>query len=198
MASEPERPVGLVVEGHAIVSADGMIAAADGSMPKVLMNGADWRLFQAALDRAQLVVLGRLGHDLHPNPGRRRLVLTRSVDGLVADPADSRAHFWNPADATFYHVLERLGIAGGTIAVTGGGGVFDHFLGIGYDRFLLSRVPGAHIPEGRPCFSGGPPQEVLARHGLAPRGVNVIDESAGVTMTVWQRAGVAPGGRQTP
>ncbi|MFX7748073.1 hypothetical protein ABTK03_22080, partial [Acinetobacter baumannii] len=70
-------------------------------MPQRLMNDADWRLFQAALDRAELVVLGRVGHQRHPNPGRRRLVLTRSVTGLVVDPADRCAHFWNPEHVTF-------------------------------------------------------------------------------------------------
>lgn len=195
---EPARPTGIVVEGHAIVSVEGMIAARDGSMPQALMNDADWRIFQAALDRAALVVLGRLGHVRHANPGRRRLVLTTSVAGLAADPADARAHLWNPAHATFYHVLERLGIDAGTVAVTGGTGVFDHFLGIGYDRFLLSRAPAAHIPEGRPCFSGGPPEAVLAGHGLAPVGTRLIDASAGVTLTTWRRAAVAAGRRQMP
>lgn len=198
MPPEPARPPGIVVEGHAIVSAEGMIAARDGSMPKALMNEADWRIFQAALDRAALVVLGRLGHGNHPNPGRRRLVLTSSVAGLAADPADRHAHLWNPAHATFYHVLERLGIGAGTVAVTGGTGVFDHFLGIGYDRFLLSQAPAAHIPEGRPCFSAGPPEAVLAGRGLEPIETRVIDPGAGVTLTTWQRAMVAAGGRQTP
>ena len=86
-------------EGHAIVSVDGMIAAADGSMPPELRSDADWRLFQAALDRAALVVLGRVGHAKHPNPGRRRLVMTRSVGRLARDPDDPLATLWNPRGA---------------------------------------------------------------------------------------------------
>src|SRR5690606_35238256 len=78
----------ILVEGHAIVSSDGMIAAADGSMPPQLRNDTDWRIFQSALDQAALVVLGRIGHARHPNPGRRRLVLTHSVAELEADPQD--------------------------------------------------------------------------------------------------------------
>ena len=81
----------VIVEGHAIVSVDGMIAAADGSMPPALRNEADWRIFQAALDAAVLVVLGRLGHERNPNPGRKRLVLSPEEEyalsgGLHRDP----------------------------------------------------------------------------------------------------------------
>ncbi|QCI68182.1 dihydrofolate reductase [Phreatobacter stygius] len=191
-------PVRIAIEGHAIVSADGMIAEADGSMPRRLMNDADWRLFQAALDRAELVVLGRHGHQLHPNPGRRRLVLTRAVTGLVADPADRCAHFWNPGHMTFNHVLEIMGIAEGTVAVAGGTGVFDHFLDIGYAGFVLSTARGIRIPEGRPCFTAGPPGAVLAGHGLRVSAETLIDAEADVTMAVWQRDIAAPTRPSTP
>ncbi len=73
-----------------------MIADQQGQMPPQLRNDADWQQFQAALDQAALVVLGREGHQKHPNPGRRRLVLTRRVRGLVLDPEDRLSHFWNP------------------------------------------------------------------------------------------------------
>lgn len=191
-------PATIVIEGHAIVSADGMIAEADGSMPKRLMNDADWRLFQAALDRAELVVLGRLGHLRHPNPGRRRLVLTRSVTGLVVDPADRCAHFWNPEHVTFNHVLDLLGMTGGTVAVTGGTGVFDHFLGIGYARFVLSTARRVIIPQGRPCFASGPPQIILTGHGLHVSAETLIDLQADVTMAIWQRDIVRPATSSTP
>ena len=42
----------VIIEGHAIVSVDGMIAAADGTMPPALRSEPDWRIFQAALDVA--------------------------------------------------------------------------------------------------------------------------------------------------
>ena len=65
-------------------------------MPEALRNGADWRYFQQGLDAADLVVLGRLGHEAHGNPGGRvRMVVSRSVEGL-----ERRADgwWWNPAD----------------------------------------------------------------------------------------------------
>jgi hypothetical protein len=174
----------IVIEGHAIVSADGMIASADGSMPQALRNDADWRIFQAALDEAALVVLGRLGHLRHPNPGRRRLVFTRSVEGLQPDAKDPLATFCNPGTATPPELLDRLGITEGIIAVTGGTGVFDYFLPH-YDRFALAEVHGFVLPSGTPCLAGGHPRTVLAAHGLRPAKFDVIDD--GVTLTQWQR-----------
>lgn len=174
----------VVVEGHAIVSEDGMIAAADGSMPDALRSDADWRLFQAALDRAALVVLGRLGHSRHPNPGRRRLVLTRSVADLAADPADPRATFWNPAGLPIEAVLNRVGIDDGTIAITGGTATFDLFLPH-YDRFVLSEVRHLMLPGGVACFSKGHPRFVLPGAGLEARDMDVIE--SGVVQTNWIR-----------
>ena len=52
----------LEIIGHAVVSADGRIADRHRQMPAILRNDKDWLRFQAALDRAALVVLGRLGH----------------------------------------------------------------------------------------------------------------------------------------
>jgi dihydrofolate reductase len=174
----------VIVEGHAIVSVDGMIAAADGSMPPALRSEADWRIFQAALDVAALVVLGRLGHERHPNPGRRRLVLTRSVADLLADPDDALTTLWNPAGMEISAVLERLGIADGVIAVTGGTGTFDLFIPH-YDRFVLSEVRGLTLEGGIPCFSGGHPRFVLPGAGLEARDMEVIDR--GVVQTQWVR-----------
>jgi dihydrofolate reductase len=174
----------VVVEGHAIVSEDGMIAAADGSMPPSLRSEADWRLFQAALDRAAIVVLGRLGHSRHPNPGRRRLVLTHSVADVVPDPRDPLASFWNPAGLSVEAMLERLGISSGTVAVTGGTGTFDLFLPY-YDRFVLSEVRNLTLPGGVPCFSKGHPRFVLPGAGLEARDMEVIDR--GVVQTQWVR-----------
>lgn len=182
----------LVVEGHAIVSSDGMIADRDGTMPPELRNDADWRLFQAALDRAALVVLGRIGHARHPNPGRRRLVLTRSVTDLGTDPADSRSTFWNPAGMEITDVLTRLGIAEGTIAVTGGTGTFDLFLPW-YDRFVLAEVRGLEMADGTPCFTKGHPRFVLPGLGMEARDMELIDR--GVVQTRWVRivkSGQAP------
>jgi len=180
----PIQGTSVVVEGHAIVSEDGMIAAADGTMPDALRSDADWRLFQAALDRAAIVVVGRLGHSRHPNPGRRRLVLTRSVADLAADPDDRLATLWNPAGLSIAAVLDRLGIATGTVAITGGTGTFDLFLPY-YDRFVLSEVRNLTLAGGVPCFSKGHPRFVLPGAGLEARDMDVIDR--GVVQTQWVR-----------
>ncbi len=172
----------VTVEGHAIVSVDGMIAAADGSMPPELRSDADWKFFQAALDRSALVVLGRLGHDRHPNPGRRRLVLTRSVADLAPDPKDLLATFWNPAAMDVQTLLARLEIGSGTIAITGGTGTFDLFLPY-YDRFVLSEVRGLTLEDGIPCFTKGHPRFVLPGAGLEARDMELIDR--GVVQTYW-------------
>lgn len=175
----------LLVEGHAIVSDDGMIADASGAMPPELRNDADWRLFQAALDRSALVVLGRIGHARHPNPGRRRLVLTHSVDALEPDPADPLASYWNPSGITVGDVATRLGITEGTIAITGGTGTFDLFLPL-YDRFVLAEVRGLRMHNGTQCFTKGHPRLVLPGAGLEARDMEAIDR--GVIQTQWVRA----------
>ncbi|HEX5007066.1 MAG TPA: hypothetical protein VFV70_08130 [Hyphomonadaceae bacterium] len=174
----------VIVEGHAIVSEDGMIADAQGVMPAGLRNEADWRLFQEALDRAELVVVGRLGHQRHPNSGRRRLVLTRQIADLAPDPGDPNATLWNPAGVPIGAVLQRLNVTNGALAITGGS--FDLFLPC-YDRFALAEVPGFTIPSGTPCFRAGLPEPVLTAAGMKSGAPRVIDEAAGVTLTMWTR-----------
>ncbi len=182
----------LAVEGHAIVSADGMIAGQDGTMPESLQHEGDWRVFQAALDRASLVVLGRKGHARHPNPGRRRLVVTGSVAGLMPDPADSRATFWNPAAIGIEQVVAQLGIKTGSLAITGGTGVFDLFLPH-YTCFFLSEVHELVIPRGLPTFRAGHPRSVLSAAGLRPEAPAMLDEKPLVTLTCWTRNVAARG-----
>lgn len=172
------------VEGHAIIAEDGSIAAPDGTMPAALRNEADWRLFQAALDASVLVVLGRLGHVRHPNPGRRRLVLTRTVAGMEADEHDPLATYWNPGGIGIGEVLDRQGVGAGTLAITGGTGTFDLFIPH-YDSFVLSEVRGLAIPGGIPCFSSGHPRFVLPGAGLSPTDMSMIDR--GVVQTRWVR-----------
>lgn len=174
----------VTIVGHAIVSADGMIADRDHRMPPSLRSDADWARFQAALDRSMLVVLGRLGHEAHPNPGRKRLVVTSRVAWLERDPADEHAMLWNPAGISFSRVLTGLGIAEGTVAVTGGTRVFDLFLPE-FTEFDLVEVAGVTIPDGVPCFSSGRPWEVLARAGLRAAQTQALDEKA--ALTVWRR-----------
>ena len=179
-----DLPPGLRFEGHAIVSADGMIAAADGSVPGALRNDLDWQQFQAALDRSALVVLGRLGHDRHPNPGRRRLVFTSRVTGVAADPADPLATLFNPAGASLAEAMALLGLTEGIVAVTGGTLVFDYFRPL-YTAFSLAEAHLAVLTRGRPCFPEAHPRCALAGAGLAPERFDVLDAAAAVTVTRW-------------
>jgi hypothetical protein len=174
--------VTIEIIGHAIVSADGRIADAQRQMPAALRNDRDWARFQAALDGAALVVLGRFGHEAHPNPGRRRLVVTSRIERLEA--VDELVTLWNPAGADFHEVWRELGIAEGAVAVTGGQAVFDLFLPL-FTRFDLVTVDGAVIPDGVPCFSGGWPDEVLALAGMRVAEREPLDP--GVRLEVWRR-----------
>lgn len=176
--------MGVRFEGHAIVSADGMIADADGRMPVALHDDADWTQFQTALDRAALVLLGRKGHERHPNPGRRRLVLTRGVTGLGREAGAGEAWLWNPAAVPIDAALATLGIGDGAIAVTGGTGTFDLFAPL-MTAFVLSEAHGLVLPGGTPTFSAGHPRAVLAANGLVPGPAEPL--GAGVTLTRWSR-----------
>jgi len=182
---------GFHYEGYAIVSTDGMIAGADGRMPPALQNPADARFFSEALDRAAVLVHGRHSHEGHANsPRRRRVVVTRRVAAIAADPEWPHAVLWNPAGASFSAACEALGIAGGTAAILGGPEVFALFLGIGYERFQLSRAAHAHLPGGLPIFGRGhlPVEEALATAALSPGQPRWLDREAGVSVTTWRKA----------
>lgn len=179
-------PPACTIIGHAIVSADGMIADAAGEMPPALRSDVDWRRFQEALDQSAIVVLGREGHERHPAKGRRRLVFTSAVRDMASDPNDPRATFFNPAGMAFAELCRRLGLESGTIAVTGGTRVFDYFQAH-YDSFVLVEANGLVLPTGRPCFSAGHPRAVLATAGLEPASVEMLEEDRKITSTLWHR-----------
>ena len=162
-----------------------MIADRDHRTPLSLRNDTDWRRFQAALNDAALVVLGRLGHEAHPNPGRKRVVVTSRVAWLERDPDDENAMLWNPSGIGFNRVLAGLGIADGIVAITGGTRVFDLFLPR-FDAFDLVEVAGVTIPDGVPCFSDGMPAAMLTKAGLTPALPELLDP--GVALTVWRRS----------
>jgi len=172
--------------GHAIVSSDGKIADANGGMPPEMFVEADWKSFQAALDDSDLVVLGRKGHARHPNPGRNRLVLTSSVDGLVPDTVDQLAHLWNPATLSLETMLTDLSLSSGSIAITGGQSVFDYFAPY-LTAFDLVECPDVELPGGVDCFSSGMPKAVLSRLGLKPEMSRTYDADRNVTATLWRR-----------
>jgi dihydrofolate reductase len=180
------------IEGLAIVSVDGMLADADGHMPKSLLVEADQQFFQDTLDQAAVLVQGRHSHEGSPRAAhRRRLVLTRRIAGIAEDTTYPNALLWNPRGATLQEAWERLGASDGMLAVIGGTEVYGVFLAIGFDRFHLSRAPHVRLPGGRPVFPevspDRTPEQVLASHGLKPGPQRVFDATLGVTMVTWSR-----------
>jgi dihydrofolate reductase len=179
------------IEGFVIVSADGMIADANGVMPPSIKNDADQAFFQDSLDQAAVLVQGRHSHEGGPHAARRkRLVLTRQIAATAPYPARPHALSWNPLGATLEQALDELGVGDGTIAIIGGTEVFSMFLPR-YDRFHLSRAPHARIPGGRPAFDEIGPnataEDVLLRHGLKPGPRRELDPAAGVSVMEWSR-----------
>jgi dihydrofolate reductase len=181
----------LRIEGYVIVSADGMLADANGVMPDVLKFPGDQRFFADALDRADLILHGRNSFEDQPNsPLRRRIVLSRSVAALSADPANAdKATLWNPAGASFEQACAAAGVSSGTVAIIGGPDVFSMFMPR-YDTFWLSLAPQVRLPGGQPVFRGVPaqsPQQVLAAAGLQPCEVQTLDAVHDVSVTAWRR-----------
>jgi dihydrofolate reductase len=179
------------IVGYVIVSADGMLADANGRMPDSLRNEADQRYFQSGLDDAAAVVHGRHSHEGGPRAARRkRLVLTRQVAAVAPAPPLPNALLWNPVGATLEQALERLGVTDGVVAIIGGAEIFSLFLPL-YGTFHLSRAAHARIPGGVPVFTEcGPnatPEDVLARHGLHPGPRRDLDAAAGITVVTWRR-----------
>src|SRR5436305_5920163 len=168
----------LRLEGYVIVSADGMLADADRKMPAELKFPGDQKFFNAALDRAALIVHGRHSYEGQPNSRRRkRIILTRKIAALAPDPSNPKATLWNPAGAAFEQACERAGVGSGTIAVIGGPEVFEMFLDR-YDTFWLSQAPHVRLPGGEPGFPGVParsPQAIWAAHGLAAGDAQILD-----------------------
>jgi hypothetical protein len=179
------------IEGYAIVSADGMLANAAGVMPDALKFEADQRFFAHGLDGVEAVAHGAHSHEQQPHSHlRRRLILTRQVPALAADPSNEKALLWNPAGATFEDAWVALGVPDGSLAIIGGTDVFGMFLPR-YDIFHLTRAPRVRLPGGRPVFPQVParaPEEVLASHGLRPDPPRVLDAGNDLRVTSWRRS----------
>ncbi len=178
-----------------------MLANDAGIMPDSLKFEADRQFFERGLDGIDVVVHGRHSHEQQPHSHlRRRLILTRQVPAIAADPSNEKALLWNPAGASFDEALAALGTPDGSVGVIGGTDAFGMFLDR-YDLFHLSRapggrLPGGRLPGGRPVFPGVPkrtPEEVLASHGLARGRRQVLDPAKDLVVVSWQRSS-KPGG----
>jgi dihydrofolate reductase len=178
------------IQAYAIASADGMIADASGVQPPSLEREADRRQFENGLDHVDAVVHGRRSAEGQPNSAaRRRIILTRSVQGVAPDPNNPKARLWNPDGASFQAACGTLGLSSGTIAVIGGPQVYTLFLKLGYDCFHLSRAVKVRLPGGQPLFTretfGGDPDAALKAAGLKARPTVWLDDQ--VTLTDWVR-----------
>jgi hypothetical protein len=187
---------GIEVHGYAIVSRDDRIADAAGVLPQSLRNEADWAYFQAELDRADWVVLGRASHAAAPNVrGRRRIVVSSRAAGL---DARADAVWWRPEAVGFAEMAARLLPNGGRLAAPGGQGVFELFLRLGYTAFHLARAEAVTLPQGLGIFAGTqagePADPALRRAGLMPGGKRWLDEAALVSLQVYAQAPSAPPG----
>jgi dihydrofolate reductase len=180
----------FIIEGYVIVSADGMLAKGDHQMPNELKFAADKAFFATALDRADLVVHGRLSQEEQRNtPRRKRIIVTHRVTTLGPDPDNPNAIMWNPAGSDFEAACEFAGVDSGRVAIIGGPAVFDLFMAR-FDTFWLSQAAHVWLPGGEPCFGGVPersPQQMLAAHGLEPGETQVLDAANDVTVTAWRR-----------
>ncbi|HZP78040.1 MAG TPA: dihydrofolate reductase [Pseudolabrys sp.] len=179
------------IEGFVIVSADGMLADANGVMPRALMFEDDQKFFFGALARAAISVHGRFSKEQDAgSPLRKRLWVTHRVPAVAPDPANANAWMWNPDGASFDQALQAAGVSEGLVAVVGGGRVFRLFLSIGYDAFHLSRAGRVRLPGGRLAFPVEPlkpPEEVLREAGLTPGPTQLLDATNDVTLTTWRR-----------
>jgi dihydrofolate reductase len=182
--------VTLTFEGYAIVSADGMLAAADGIMPATLKFDADQRFLSDSLDAVDLIVQGRNSFEDQPNSAkRRRIYATRSVQQPVM-AADKQSVLWNPAHAPIDAAVAATGLNTARIAIIGGTSLFDMFLNR-YQSFWLSHAPKVALPGGVPVFSGVParsPDEILRDQGMTEGRRRVLDPADDVTVVEWTRA----------
>ena len=177
----------LHIEGYAVISDDGMIADAGGVLPQALIREEDQRFYLGALEKVDVVVHGRHSAENPRSPTRRRLVVTKLVRALTADPAQGNAFLWNPDVPAFDDALKAFGVPIKSVGVLGGTGVFDAFLDR-YDAFYLTRIAGVRLPGGRPVFHGVPgrtPEEILSAHGLV-RGADVL-RAKDLIIAAWER-----------
>lgn len=148
-------------------------------MPDALTTEAEWRFFQAGLDRADVIVLGRASHEATPNvKGRRRLIVSRQ--GAALERLDEVHWRWDPERAAIDEALAGVDGETARIAVVGGRDVFGLFLTgpARFSTFFLSRLAGVRLTGGRHVFPGmpdGAPHAPLARAGCRRAATRRLD-----------------------
>ena len=183
---------GLRIEGFAIISCEGMIAAADGYMPNSLKFDCDQNFLCRSLDDATLLVHGRKSHEGQENScHRRRLLLTRCIETFSRDPVEPNVWYWNPDVTPFDDACAAIGVESGLVAILGGTAAYDMFLPR-YAAFHLVRAGKVRLPDGVPVLSGicsvRKPDDVLKRAGLALTDVETLDKTHDVVRENWARA----------
>lgn len=180
-----------VWKGYAIISSEGMIAHADGSFPLELKRPGDQRFFRGSVTAADAIIHGRnSGEGWAETKDRPRIILTRRVASLSADPNNARAVLWNPSGASLTNAWALLAIdkPDAVAAVLGGSEVFDLFLDIGYHEFLLS-CADVSIGDGRKVFTGPQtPQAKLKAYGLVLHERHELDAEPRVMLERWCRS----------
>jgi len=141
------------IHGHAIVCGLARITDATGAMPEALRFDADWQRFQAALDRANICLIGRRTHAAAPNlRRRRRLVVTAAATAELDDPC---AIALDPAGENLHARIAADSGADAHVAVVGGTGVFDLAADqLGYHAFTLTVASAVRLDGGAPVFEG--------------------------------------------
>lgn len=188
--SDPSPSIAFT--GYAIVSADGFITDASGVMPNSLKIDADQAYFQAALDDADVTLMGRHTHEAAPNvKGRRRVVVSRSVRGLIQE--DARTWWANPDQIISEAVFSALPAPNRHVAVVGGTRVFDWILGgPGFSAFHLSVARTTTLDRGRPVFEGADSlakaESLLKKRGLKLNHRAWLDRERGVELLVYEAA----------
>ncbi|HWV54001.1 dihydrofolate reductase [Pseudorhodoplanes sp.] len=176
--------------GYAIVSEDGMLADASGTIPPSLIVKADQDFFMRGLDAAAALVHGRNSAEQPTSPNRRRLIATRGIAATAPVTGQPNALHWNPKGVSVETALAELGVADGDVAIIGGTDIFGLFLP-SYAIFHLTRVPNVTLPGGLPVFPRVPtvtPEALLTEAGLSPGKAMALDESRNVSVVSWQRS----------
>ena len=160
-------------------------------MPDALRFDADWTYFQAALDAADVTMLGRHTHEAAPNvKGRRRLVVSRGVRAVIQE--DARTWWVNSEDVAPASAVAAVAGAAADTAVVGGTGVFSWILEeSGFEEFHLSLAHHVMLGAGRPLFEdiNGLDAAItkLAGKGLETEERFWFDEEAGLELLILRR-----------